>query len=238
MGTVRFSGCDRYWLLIVGKYRSPLLASMNYLSVHKKGSEPTPHPTVLEASSSSLSTLYETKPESVTNPSDEPVDWEDGTQAGINARRKWLTKKGNRESIVIDKDWEIGCEFGNGLVGMSFVEFASIKYEIRFSPKHTDFSTLHVVLPHPFPLRIPLLKYWDGQPATYICKSRDGKKIYWSVAIQIETVDDTDYQEADEEDVEAENVEVKDEVSKNEASANGKSGITNGKPVVDSDDVD
>lgn len=82
------------------------------------------------------------------------------------------------------------------------------------------------------------MKYWDGQPAIYICKSRDGKKIYWSVAIQIETVDDTDYQEADEEDVEAENVEVKDEVSKNEASANGKSEITKGKPVVDSDDVD
>lgn len=37
-----------------------------------------------------------------------------------------MTKKGNRESIVVDKDWEIGCEFGNGLVGMSFVEFASV----------------------------------------------------------------------------------------------------------------
>ena len=103
-----------------------------------------------------------------------------------------------------------------------------------------DFKTLHVVLPHPFPLRIPLLKYWDGQPAIYICKSRDGKKIFWSMAIQIEAVDDTDYVAAKEEDVVAENDEVKDAVEEPEEKGRPEQSASNGKKNVDdlNDDVD
>ncbi|KAK4683534.1 hypothetical protein P7C73_g6714, partial [Tremellales sp. Uapishka_1] len=41
-------------------------------------------------------------------------------------------------------------------------------------------------------LHIPLLKYWDGQPVTYVCQQRAapgespvGGKVYWAVAFEI-----------------------------------------------------
>lgn len=56
-----------------------------------------------------------------------------------------------------------------------------------------DFNTLSVTLPRPFALSINLLKYWDGQPVTYVCRRRvppgedpvspDG--VYWAVAFEI-----------------------------------------------------
>lgn len=50
--------------------------------------------------------------------SQEPEEWDSEDEvAGIAARRRWLTKKENREELVVDKDWKFGCEFGNGLVG-------------------------------------------------------------------------------------------------------------------------
>jgi len=47
-----------------------------------------------------------------------------------------------------------------------------------------------LTFPPPFYLQIPLLKYWDGQPVTYVCTRRskdpvseDG--VFWSVAFEI-----------------------------------------------------
>lgn len=48
-------------------------------------------------------------------------------------------------------------------------------------------------LPRPFAIQIPLLKYWDGQPVTYVCRRRvaEGESpvtsdgIYWAVAFEI-----------------------------------------------------
>ncbi|KAH8084603.1 hypothetical protein HD553DRAFT_311278 [Filobasidium floriforme] len=203
---------DKPWAL------SPLLASMNYLSV-KPASEPVDSKkTITEDSHSGIDTMWKNSAEGKQDSqSEEPQEWETGTAAGISARRRWLTKKENREELIVDKDWQFGCEFGNGLI---------------------DFKTLHVVLPHPFPLRIPLLKYWDGQPAIYICKSRDGKKIFWSMAIQIEAVDDTDYVSA-KEDVVAENDEVKGAVEESEEKGRPEVGGGLGKkPEELNDDVD
>jgi hypothetical protein len=52
---------------------------------------------------------------------------------------------------------------------------------------------LSVKLPRPFSLSVPLLKYWDGQPVTYMCRRRvkagenpataDG--VYWAIAFEI-----------------------------------------------------
>lgn len=176
--------------------------------------------------------------------SDEPLEWETGTAAGITARRKWLTKKENREELIVDKDWTLGCEFGNGLIGTPSVLPVNFPARVALSCSYpydrvVDFKTLHVVLPHPFPLRIPLLKYWDGQPAIYICKSRDGKKIFWSMAIQIEAVDDTDYAKAEEEDVVKENDEVKGKVDEAQVKGKTESVEQNGNgQEATSDDVD
>lgn len=60
-----------------------------------------------------------------------------------------------------------------------------------------DFNTLDVVLPQPFSLHISLLKYWDGQPATYICRSRDGKTTFWSMAFQIVDKGDVEISESE-----------------------------------------
>lgn len=57
-----------------------------------------------------------------------------------------------------------------------------------------DFNTLSLSLPAGFNMTFPLLKYWDGQPVTYVCQRRgtatsasgpaDGK-VFWSVAFEI-----------------------------------------------------
>jgi hypothetical protein len=80
-----------------------------------------------------------------------------------------------------------------------------------------DFNTLSATLPQPFHLSIPLLKYWDGQPVTYVCQKRApkgqspvGAQVYWSVAF-----------------------EIVDEEAKRELAKKGK-----GKPVEISDDLD
>ncbi|WWC88982.1 uncharacterized protein L201_003897 [Kwoniella dendrophila CBS 6074] len=95
----------------------------------------------------------------------------------IAARRKWFGKASNRQAVEIDADTEVGFEFCNGLL---------------------DFNTLSATLPSPFSLQIPLIKYWDGQPVTYVCQDKpsskdispvgingDNGQSYWSVAFEI-----------------------------------------------------
>nr|XP_031859460.1 uncharacterized protein CI109_005106 [Kwoniella shandongensis]KAA5526532.1 hypothetical protein CI109_005106 [Kwoniella shandongensis] len=97
---------------------------------------------------------------------------EEGEKNEISARRKWLGRKENREKVKLGKDVEVGMEFCNGLL---------------------DFNTLSATLPPPFTLSIPLLKYWDGQPVTYVCQRRPatkdqnpvGEEVFWSVAFEI-----------------------------------------------------
>ena len=57
----------------------------------------------------------------------------------------------------------------------------------------TDFNTLSITLPSPFNLSIPLTKYWDGQPVTYVCRKRpkkgqdpaDPEGVYFSIGFEI-----------------------------------------------------
>jgi hypothetical protein len=61
----------------------------------------------------------------------------------------------------------------------------------RLTP--ADFNTLSATLPQPFHLSIPLLKYWDGQPVTYVCQRRhkhgeevvSPERTFWSIAFEI-----------------------------------------------------
>lgn len=106
-------------------FRSPLLASMNYLSV-KPASEPVDSKkTITEDSHSGIDTMWKNSVEGKQDSqSEEPQEWETGTAAGISARRRWLTKKENREELVVDKNWHFGCEFGNGLIGESSTRYS------------------------------------------------------------------------------------------------------------------
>jgi hypothetical protein len=44
-----------------------------------------------------------------------------------------------------------------------------------------------VSLPPPFKLQIPLTKYWDGQPVTYVCQKRGtpGQEVMFAIAFEI-----------------------------------------------------
>lgn len=57
-----------------------------------------------------------------------------------------------------------------------------------------DFNTLSATLPQPFHLSVPLLKYWEGSPVTYVCRRRSSSPVspegvYWSVGFEI--IDET-----------------------------------------------
>lgn len=85
------------------------------------------------------------------------------------ARRKYLADASHRSSLTLTPDIELGMEFSNGIL---------------------DFNTLSVQLPKPFSASFNLLKYWDGQPVTYVCERKsdnplDPEGMYWSVAFEI-----------------------------------------------------
>ncbi|WVN87723.1 uncharacterized protein L203_102917 [Cryptococcus depauperatus CBS 7841] len=89
----------------------------------------------------------------------------------IGTRKKWLSHKSNREKIKLEPETVVGMEFANGLL---------------------DFNTLSATLPPPFSLSFPLLKFWDGQPVTYVCQKRAnsgqnpvGQQVFWSVGFEI-----------------------------------------------------
>ena len=50
-----------------------------------------------------------------------------------------------------------------------------------------DFNTLSLSLPPPFSLQIPLTKYWDGQPVTYVCQKRGtpGENVFFAIGFEI-----------------------------------------------------
>ena len=94
-------------------------------------------------------------------------------------------------------------EFCNGLIGESYTSPAchhlahltGVRFQLARAPGLicVDFNTLSAQLPSPFNLHIPLLKYWDGQPVTYVCRRRVPKGqspvapdgVFFSVAFEI-----------------------------------------------------
>ncbi|KAJ9111561.1 hypothetical protein QFC20_002535 [Naganishia adeliensis] len=190
---------------------SPTLASMNCLSIRKARAtngtangnghaKPANATVITEESYEGIMALREENlgnlSEEVLSASNDPsTDWGVGTPEASKARRKWLTNKENRRSLILDANWEIGMEFCNGLL---------------------DFNTLCAVLPQPFALRIPLLRYWDGQPATYICKARDESTVFWSMAFQIHKKD------ADDSSSEEESSDTEDETTTTTAESTDK----------------
>ncbi|WRT66697.1 uncharacterized protein IL334_003658 [Kwoniella shivajii] len=144
---------------------SPALATMAHLSLtSEKGGNEKPY---IDEDSSKW--LEENVEEDARLADDIPPFTDDKSQ--ISTRKKWLTKSSNRQAVEVDPDTEVGMEFSNGLL---------------------DFNTLSAQLPPPFSLQIPLLKYWDGQPVTYVCQAKPpkgespiGQQVYWSVAFEI-----------------------------------------------------
>ena len=93
---------------------------MNQIAISpaSTSSSPSDH-TVSEKSYDALSKLYKEHAKEVSEFSSAPEHWSDGTQQGVNLRREWLRAKENRENVIVDKDWMIEAEFGNGLIGKS-----------------------------------------------------------------------------------------------------------------------
>lgn len=94
---------------------------MNHLSVSSSTDPLPPAQTITESSHPGLLGMWRKSTSDLSeHRSQEPEEWDSEDEAaGIAARRRWLTKKENREELIVDKDWTFGCEFGNGLVGTS-----------------------------------------------------------------------------------------------------------------------
>jgi hypothetical protein len=108
---------------------------MNYLSIHRVPqsttngtsngnghAKQTKSPVITEDSYDGIMALREENlgnlPEEVLAASQDPThEWGVGTAEAVKARRKWLTNKENRQSLILDENWEVGMEFCNGLLG-------------------------------------------------------------------------------------------------------------------------
>lgn len=117
---------------------------MNYLSIHRvpgsgtngasngNGHAKQPKsPVITEDAYDGIMALREENlgklSEDVLDASQVPThDWGVGTAEAVKARRKWLTNKENRQSLILDENWEIGMEFCNGLLGEFYVTSASV----------------------------------------------------------------------------------------------------------------
>lgn len=53
-----------------------------------------------------------------------------------------------------------------------------------FVAGYIDFNTLSVSLPS-VGFNMDLLKYWDGQPLTFVCRNRSGSKTFFAVSFEI-----------------------------------------------------
>ncbi|OCF31969.1 hypothetical protein I317_03113 [Kwoniella heveanensis CBS 569] len=144
---------------------SPALATMSHLSLASSASS--------ESTNNGVYVTEDTGEWLEDNGGDTLSYTDTDEKAQISARRKWLGKKDNRRQITVPKDTFVGMEFCNGLL---------------------DFNTLSAQLPPPFSLSIPLLKYWDGQPVTYVCQNRPpagqspvgtDTSVHFSVAFEI-----------------------------------------------------
>lgn len=93
---------DKPWAL------SPVLSTMNYLSLKKNGTE------------------FKGAPGEFTSNIFKPVD-EDAlglvgkadAAGDVSQRRHYFADPGHRESLTLDKDIEVGMEFSNGILGAS-----------------------------------------------------------------------------------------------------------------------
>ncbi|KAL7416809.1 hypothetical protein BDY24DRAFT_378323 [Mrakia frigida] len=111
------------------------------------------------------------------------------------ARKSWVNVKENRKAVRIGKE---------DLVTIDFVQ------------AFLDFNDLSVSLPS-VGFHVDLLKYWDGQPVTFVCRNRSGTKTFFSVSFEITDAEpatkagknEIEKKEAEEEE---EEVEISDEV--------------------------
>jgi len=81
-------------------------------------------------------------------------------------RRTYYSKKDARKEVLFKPDQWLNLDFCNG---------------------YLDFNTFSLKIPGG--LHYSLMKYWDGQPVTYVCRSRDGKQEYFFIVFEI--IDET-----------------------------------------------
>ncbi|CAG8565241.1 11016_t:CDS:2 [Paraglomus occultum] len=84
-----------------------------------------------------------------------------------SARRRYFSNKENRERLKITEDQVWDLDFFNAYI---------------------DFDKFAVKLPG---FEIGVMKYWDGQPLRYVCKSRDASAIFFVVVFELIEEDET-----------------------------------------------
>lgn len=107
---------------------------MNYLSL-EDGSKVEKDLVVKENS------LEFIKSKSNDNGTAVPTPKEGNEKIEINARRKWLANKENREKIKLGKDVAVGMEFANGLLGKLQILISS-SLSSHLSPLFTTFKSM------------------------------------------------------------------------------------------------
>jgi len=79
-----------------------------------------------------------------------------------NARRSYFANKAHRQEVTLKPDSWLDMDFCNG---------------------YLDFNTFSLKLPGG--LHFSLLKYWDGQPVTFVCRNRNGTQAYFYIVFEI-----------------------------------------------------
>ncbi|CED83829.1 Protein of unknown function DUF1769 [Phaffia rhodozyma] len=163
---------DKPWAL------SPLLSTVPYLvwsSSNSKWSTDDLKP-IKESTYESIKDRLKESPEGKDTLDDlERVSG--GTEWDAGKRRSWLTKEANRKALKIKPSDTITIDFAQG---------------------YLDFNDLSVSIPA-VKFHVNLLKYWDGQPVTFVCRNRSGSKEFFKIIFQIINVDPAEISKAKEE---------------------------------------
>ncbi|KAI8057839.1 hypothetical protein BDF22DRAFT_615749 [Syncephalis plumigaleata] len=91
----------------------------------------------------------------------------DGMPRSASERRTYFALSANRQMVQLSPDYEYTMEFCNGLI---------------------DFNTLGLRLPGWG--SISLLSFWDGQPLTYVMRTRDGATTLLVITFELVEIDE------------------------------------------------
>ncbi|KAL1924164.1 uncharacterized protein VTP21DRAFT_7199 [Calcarisporiella thermophila] len=83
------------------------------------------------------------------------------TPMDVSTRRKYFSDSEKAKKVVLGPDQEVQFDFFNAYV---------------------DFNSAAIRLPG---FSVNVLGYWDGQPLRYVCKTRDGKIIFFVVQFEL-----------------------------------------------------
>ena len=94
------------------------------------------------------------------------------------SRRSYLADQDNRKAITITPETVVHADFCNG-----YLDFNTFSLKVCHPASRSD--SAYAALQLPGGLHFSLLRYWDGQPVTYLCQSKDGSRKYFYIVFEI-----------------------------------------------------